>query len=235
MTVSTQMTVSIWERSGLIRDASALARGSRRRRGVVFAVLAVVAWTVAGCASGGGGLPVQSAEAAALLASYSGRWTLDEASSSPQIPNPLEGVKDEEPMDNITRNESRAMRRYRRLLESSRMSVADRRATIEVLRRRPVTLVLRSSELGLSYTPSAGAGVALTLPMNGSEVETAEDESRVKSKARWEGSLLVIEHQVVGGGSVRETLEVIGDRMIMSRTLPSQGGDQTQTLAYDRS
>ena len=234
MTVSTQMTVSTWEGPGLIRGGSALTRGGPRRRGMVFVALAVVAWAVAGCASGGGP-PVQGVEAAALLASYSGRWTLDEASSSPQIPNPLEGVKDEEPMDNITRNESRAMRRYRRLMESSRMSVADRRATIEVLRRRPATLVLRSSELGLSYTPSAGAGVALTLPMNGSEVETAEGESRVKSKARWDGSLLVIEHQVVGGGSVRETLEVIGDRMIMSRTLASQGGDQTQTLAYDRS
>lgn len=209
--------------------------GRSRRCGVAIAALAVVASSVAACASGGGGPPVQGAEAAALLASYSGRWTLDEASSSPQIPNPLEGVKDEAPMDDITRNESRAMRRYRRLMQSSRMSVADRRATIEVLRRRPATLVLRSSESELSYTPSAGAGAALTLPMDGSEVETPEDESRVKSKVRWEGSLLVIEHQVVGGGRVRETLEVIGDRMIMNRTVSSQGGDQTQTLAYDRS
>ena len=211
-------------------------RGGRsRRRFAAFAAQAVLASSVAGCASGGGGPPVSGAEAATLFASYSGRWTLDEASSTPQISNHMEGVRDEAPVDDITRNESRAMRRYRRMMQSRRMSVADMRATVEVLRRRPATLVLRASEAELSYTPSAGAGAALALPMDGSEVETPEDESRVRSKLRWDGGLLVIEHQVVGGGRVRETLEVVGDRLIMNRVLSSQAGDQTLTLAYDRS
>ncbi len=195
--------------------------------------LAGVVVTAAGCASGGGGPPaVAGADGSALMASISGRWTLDESSSTPQIPNHMEGVKDQARVDDITRNESRAMRRYRRMMQSRRMSVADMRATVEVLRRRPSTLVLRVGESELRYSPSTGA--ALTLPMDGSQVEMPEDESRVKSKVGWEGPLLVVEHQIVGGGTVRETLEVIGDRMIMTRTLSSQGGDQVLTLAYDR-
>ena len=203
----------------------------RSRRTVVALGLAGVAG-IAGCASGGGGSAVPGVDVAALMASVSGRWMLDETSSTPQIPNHMEGVQEQTQVDDITRNESRAMRRYRRMMQSRRMSVADMRATIEVLRRRPATLVLRAGESGLTYSSSGGA--TLTLPIDGSEVETTEDESTVKSKVAWNGPLLVVEHQVVGGGRVRETLEVVGDRMIMTRTLSSQGGDQVLTLAYDR-
>ena len=203
----------------------------RTRRTLVALGLAGVAG-IAGCASGGGGSAVPGADVAALMASVSGRWTLDETSSTPQIPNHMEGVQEQTQVDDITRNESRAMRRYRRMMQSRRMSVADMRATIEVLRRRPSTLVLGAGESGLTYSPSGGA--TLTLPIDGSEVETTEDESTVKSKVGWNGPLLVVEHHVVGGGRVRETLEVVGDRMIMTRTLSSQGGDQVLTLAYDR-
>lgn len=209
-----------------------LNSGARRCRPAFVAMGLVGAAGLAGCASGGGGPGLPGADAAALLASISGRWSLDEASSTPQIPNHMEGVKDEAPVDDITRNESRAMRRYRRMMQSRRMSVADMRATIEVLRRRPSTLVLRVDEAELTYSPSGGA--SMSLPMDGSELETTEDESRVKSKVGWDGPLLVVEHQIVGGGSVRETLEVVGDRMIMTRTLSSQRGDQVLTLAYDR-
>lgn len=184
-----------------------------------------------GCASGSS--PALSGpQAEEVLAAYAGRWVLDEASSSAQIPNRFEGVPDSEPVEDITRNESREMRRYRRMLETRRMSVSEMRATVEVLRRRPETLLLRVDGAGLSYTPTPGS--RLIIPLNGEEVEAREGEERVRSKLSWDGLILSIEHVVVGGGRVRESVEVIGDRMIMTRSVVNAEADQALTLAYDR-
>ncbi len=198
-----------------------------------LAFLGLAAVATMACASGGGGPMVTGDEAAALFAAYSGRWELDESSSSAQIPNQLEGVKDEPQVADISRNESRQMRRYRRMVEGRRMSVSHMRATIEVLRRRPVTLVLRAEGGDLSYTPIPGA--TIVLPMDGTEVEVREGEHRIRSEVRWEGSILQIEYSVVSGGRVRETLEVIGDRMIMTRSIQAAGPGEPLVLAYDRS
>lgn len=185
-----------------------------------------------GCASGGGGPPVAGAQAEALFSAYSGRWELDESSSTAQIANQLEGVADEAPVADIARNESRAMRRYRRMVESRRMSVSDMRATIEVLRRRPETLLLRASAVEFGYTPIPG--MTITVPMDGTDVEMREGEHRIRTRVSWEGSVLSLDHQVVGGGRVREQLEVIGDRLIMTRTIVASGPSEPLVLAYDR-
>ncbi len=198
-----------------------------------LAFLGLAAFATTACASGGGGPMVMGEEAAALFAAFSGRWELDESSSSAQIPNQLEGVKDEAPVADIARNESREMRRYRRMVEGRRMSVSHMRATIEVLRRRPMTLMLRAEESELSYTPIPGT--TIVLPMDGTEVEVREGEHRIRSEVRWEGAILQIEHSVVSGGRVRETLEVIGDRMIMTRFVQASGPGEPLVLAYDRS
>lgn len=208
-----------------------------RARSCLACLLAVVlpALVQAGCATGSGG-PVDSANAAgggALLDAYAGRWTLDEASSTPQIPNHLEGVPDETPFEDITRNESRQMRRYRRLAQSRRMSVKDARATVEVLRRRPSTLVIRVEGDTLTYVPVPGTSVRV--PLDGSEAESREGESRVRTKVGWNDGLLTLEHQVAGGGTVREVLEVVGDRLIMTRNVAAAANEQALTLAYDRS
>lgn len=201
----------------------------RTRSVLAIAVLSAGTW---GCASGGGGPPVSGAQAEELFAAYSGRWELDESSSSAQIPNQLEGVADEAPVADIARNESRAMRRYRRMVESRRMSVSDMRATIEVLRRRPETLLLRASAVELGYTPVPGT--TITVPMDGTDFEMREGEHRIRTSVSWEGPILRLDHQVVGGGRVREQLEVIGDRMIMTRTLVASGQSEPLVLAYDR-
>ncbi len=201
----------------------------RARSLPVIAVLSAGAW---GCASGGGGPPVAGAQAEALFSAYSGRWELDESSSTAQIPNQLEGVADEAPVADIARNESRAMRRYRRMVESRRMSVSDMRATIEVLRRRPETLLLRASAVELGYTPVPGT--TITVPMDGTEVEMREGEHRIRTRVSWEGPILSLDHNVVGGGRVREQLEVIGDRLIMTRTIVASGPSEPLVLAYDR-
>ncbi len=186
-----------------------------------------------GCAGGGGGPPVTGEAAASLFASYSGRWELDESSSTAQIPNELEGVKDEVPVADISRNESRYMRRIRRMYESRRMSIAHMRTTIEVLRRRPETLILTIDETELVYTPIPGNTV--TVLMDGSEIELREGEHRVRTNVDWDGSLLSLEHQVVSGGRVKETLEVIGDRLIMTRSISTGGAaSEPLVLAYDR-
>lgn len=186
-----------------------------------------------GCAGGGGGPPVSGEAAASLFATYSGRWELDESSSTAQIPNQLEGVKDDVPVADIARNESREMRRYRRMYESRRMSIAHMRTTIEVLRRRPESLILTISETELVYTPIPGN--TLSLPMDGTEIERREGEHRVRTNVDWNGSLLSLEYQVVSGGRVREALEVIGDRLIMTRSISTGGGaSEPLVLAYDR-
>ncbi len=201
----------------------------RARSLLATTVLSAGAW---GCASGGGGPPVAGAQAQALFSAYSGRWELDVSSSTAQIPNQLEGVADEAPVADIARNESRTMRRYRRMVESRRMSVSDMRATIEVLRRRPETLLLRASEVELGYTPIPGT--TITVPMDGTEVEMREGEHRIRTKVSWEGPILSLDHHVVGGGRVREQLEVIGDRLIMTRTIVASGPSEPLVLAYDR-
>ncbi len=187
---------------------------------------------ILGCAGGGGAPPVSGAAAASLFAAYSGRWVLDESSSSAQIPNQLEGVRDETPVADIARNETREMRRYRRMYEARRMSVAHMRTTIEVLRRRPATLVLTVSDSELVYTPIPGE--TLTVPMDGTDVEVREGEHRVRTKVEWEGQMLSLSHQVVSGGTVQETLEVVGDRMIMRRTISGAGAGEPLVLAFDR-
>ncbi len=155
------------------------------------------------------------------------------SSSTAQIPNELEGVKDEVPVADISRNESRYMRRLRRMYESRRMSVSHMRTTIEVLRRRPETLILTADQAELVYTPIPGN--TMTIPMDGTEIELREGEHRVRTNVDWDGSLLSLEHQVVSGGRVRETFEVIGDRMIMTRSILVGGGAaEPLVLAYDR-
>lgn len=202
-----------------------------RCRALLAASLGLVA--TAGCAGGGGGPPVTGEAAASLFASYSGRWELDAASSTAQIPNELEGVKDEVPVADIARNESRYMRRIRRMYESRRMSVSHMRTTIEVLRRRPETLILTANEAELVYTPIPGN--TMSIPMDGTEIELREGEHRVRTNVDWDGSLLSLEHQVVSGGRVKETLEVIGDRLIMTRSVTTGGGaSEPLVLAYDR-
>ncbi len=196
---------------------------------LAIAAFSAGAW---GCASGGGGPPVGGAQAEELFAAYTGRWELDESSSTAQIPNQLEGVADEAPVADIARNESRAMRRYRRMVESRRMSVSEMRATIEVLRRRPETLLLRASAIEVGYTPIPG--MTITLPMDGTDVEVREGEHRIRTTLSWEGPILSLDHQVVGGGRVREQLEVIGDRLIMTRTIVAGGPSEPLVLAYDR-
>lgn len=208
--------------------------GNERVRPACLLAAVLLALAQTGCATGGGS-PVESAGAGAaeLIEAYAGRWTLDEASSTPQIPNHLEGVPDETPFEDISRNESRQMRRYRRLAQSRRMSVKEARATVEILRMRPSTLILRVEDDALAYVPIPGT--SLRAPLDGSETESREGEIRVRTKVGWTGGILTLEHQVVGGGKVRETLEVVGDRLIMTRNVAAAASEQALTLAYDRS
>ncbi len=217
-------------RSGAVRPVRVSRPRSSPLAGA-FALLPLLLPFASGCASGGSGPPVSGEAASSLFASYSGRWELDESTSTPQIPNQLEGVPDETPTADISRNESREMRRYRRMIESRRVSVAHMRTTIEVLRRRPATLILSLDESGLVYTPIPGR--TLNVPLDGSEVEMREGEHRVRTSLEWERRMLSLRHQVVSGGSVRERLEVVGDRLIMTRTMANT--EQALVLAFDRS
>ncbi len=204
----------------------------RDARAWPFLRLAPIVFCLA-CASGSGmgGAPMGQ-EAARLFAAFGGRWELNSGSSTPQVPNEFEGMKDEAPVSDIARNESREMRRYRRMVESRRVSIAHMRTTVDVLRRRPETLVLRLDGSELRYTPIPGN--TLIVPMDGSEVEAREGEHRVRTKLGWQDGVLHLEHHVVSGGRVREVIEVVGDRLVMTRTLVMAGADRPLVLAYDR-
>ena len=80
------------------------------------------------------------------------------------------------------------------------------------------------SETGLVYTPIPGE--TLTVPEG--------EQHRVRTNIEWNGPVLSLEYKVVSGGTVRETLEVVGDRMIMTRTVSGAGAGEPLVLAYDR-
>ena len=70
--------------------------------------------------------------------------------------------------------------------------------------------------------------------MDGTEVEMREGEHRIRTKLSWEGPIMVLEHHVVSGGRVRERLEVVGDRLIMTRIIMASGPGEPLVLAYNR-
>ena len=187
----------------------------------------------AACASSGGPA-LTGPDADAVFASYSGTWILDESSSSAQIPNFLEGVEDNQPMDEVGASRPGGLReeRYLRRLRSRQADVGALRATMEVLRERPTTLTLQLDATTFSYRPNPGK--AMALPMDGSEIDRDEGEHPVDAHIGWQDQFPVVEYTVPRGGVVRELMEAVGDRLIIRRSMSGMGEDATLILAYDR-
>ncbi len=194
-------------------------------------MLALVAMAVAGvgCASGGGGQTVMTrAEIDALLAGYTGSWALDESGSSPPVSVPRPE----------TRRETRVVRAdqlddLRRQAEEGQRLMAVRRATFELLRRRPEALALgvQGDEVVYATTP----GESIALPLNGGWISQTGGEHRVRTRAFWDGPRLGVEHVVGSDGRVRVVMEVVEGRLEMTRTVRFAGERVApMVLVYDR-
>ena len=200
----------------------------------LYPLIAAMGLTLAAtaCASGGGP-QMSAADSAQLIATYSGTWILDESSSSPQIPNALEGVEDNQQVEDLaSRPGGFREQRYWRRVAARQRDIGAMRETIEVLRERPETLTLQLDATTFTYRPTPGD--PMELPMDGSDIDRNEGEYPVDAKLEWEAQFPVIVYTVTRGSSVRELFEAVGDRLIVRRTLAGAGEEGTQVLAYDR-
>ena len=189
-----------------------------------LALVGVVAMAVA-CASGGGSARMTVAEAEALVADYAGRWVLDESGSSPQIAMPR-GFTGETTVV-VSSQDREQVRREMETEESIR------KATFEVLRRRPSTLALRVEGDQLVYSPQPGESIAL--PMDGGSISQLGGERHIRTRVFWQVGRLGLEHAVGSEGQVREVLEIIDGRLEMTRTIRVQGETVPPlVLVYDR-
>lgn len=213
--------------SGVV--AWTLVGGSGGGVGVGRVLLVAVAAIGAACASGGGGQATMTrAEIDALLAGYAGNWVLDESASSPRVTIPRPE----------TRREARVVRSdqlddLRREAEEGQRLMAIRRATFELLRRRPEGLVLGVQGDELVYIPTPGESI--TLPLNGGWISQTGGEHQVRTRAVWDGPRLGVEHTVGSDGRVSVVLEIVEGRLEMTRTIRFMGERVApMVLVYER-
>ena len=134
---------------------------------------------------------MSGADNAQLFATYSGTWILDVSSSSPQIPNALEGVEDNQQVEDLaSRPGGLREQRYWRRLAARQRDIGALRETIEVLRERPETLTLQLDATTFAYRPTPGT--AMELPMDGTDIDRSEGEYPVDAKLEWDEQFPVI-------------------------------------------
>lgn len=185
--------------------------------GIRFGVLALAgtATLTVACASGGRAPPVTGPEAEALFAALSGQWVLDERESSSPMDVPS-APRVETGSFTIVRGPGGSGQVFGDVGDIE-ASLADRENTLEVLARRPVTLVLRVDGEQVVYTPTPGTSV--TVLMNGTPATQFEGGHRVQTRTIWDDGKLGLEHTVNPDDRVREILEIVDGRLKMTRTI----------------
>ncbi len=112
----------------------------------------------------------------------------------------------------------------------------DLRPILEVWLDRPSTLILRVDEDGVVYMPTPGRKVEI--PMSGEWIIWQDPEGQsVRARVSWDGDRLALEHRAGSGGRVRSVLEIVDDRLRISRTLrlPRMSAPtRPYVLMYDR-
>lgn len=159
---------------------------------------------------------------------FGAQWVLDEPGSSPQIavPRPREQT--------ITVVVSSADRgRVPPEVQAAQEAEEARQAAFRVLRRRPKTLAIQVNGAELVYAPTPGQSIAI--PINGGSSTQYEERQLVRTRVRWDGVKLDLEHQVGSDGRVREVLELVDGRLRMTRTIRVAGETVPPlVLVYDR-
>ena len=203
--------------------------------GIGFGGLALAGVTVlmTACASSGRAAPVTGPEAEALFTALTGRWVLDEReSSSPMdVPSAPEVQTESFVVARRPGEPAQVIGDVSAIVSS----LANREKALEVLARWPATLVLRVDGVQLVYVPAPGDSV--TVPMNGDAITQFEGEHRVQTRVVWDDGKLGLEHSVDSEAWVREVLEVVDGRLMMTRTMRVLGDANSPSplvLVYSR-
>ncbi|MXX34707.1 MAG: hypothetical protein F4107_03115 [Gemmatimonadetes bacterium] len=196
-------------------------------------VLACVATLTTACATGGRAPPVTGPEAEAIFAALTGQWVLDEReSSSPMDVPPAPEVEVESFI--VARGPGESGQSFGDVGDIEAWLATHEKAR-EVLARWPATLVLRVDGQQLVYTPTPGESV--TVPMSGESTTQFEGDHRVQTRVVWDDGKLGLEHSVDAEAWVREVLEAVDGRLIMTRTMRVVGEVNSApplVLVYDR-
>ena len=186
--------------------------------GIGFGGLALAGTAVltAACASSGRATPVTGPEAEALFAALTGTWVLDERESSPPMDMPTTAAPDTPGSFTIIKGPGGS---GQIIYDggSGASSLAGRENTLQVLARRPITLVLGVDGEQLVYTPAPGQSV--TVPMDGGSATQLEGKHRVQTRVIWEDDKLGLEHTVNPDDRVRVVMEVVDGQLKMTRTV----------------
>ncbi len=196
-------------------------------------ILACVAALTAACASGGRAPPVTGPEAEALFAALTGQWVLDERESS--SPEDVPSAPEVEVESFIIARGPGESGQVVGDVADIEAWLATREKALEVLARWPATLVLRVDGVQLVYTPTPGESI--TVPMSGEPTTQFEGDYRIHTRVVWDDGKLGLEHSVDAEAWVREVLEVVDGRLIMTRTMRVLGEVNSApplVLVYDR-
>ena len=201
--------------------------------GCAWLALAGVTVLTTACASSGRAAPVTGPEAEALFTALTGRWALDERESSSPMDVPSAPEVQTESFI-VVRGPGGSGQVIGDVSDVG-SSLANREKALEVLARWPATLVLAVDGVQLVYTPTPGESVAV--PMTGDATTQFEGEHRVHTRVVWDDGKLGLEHSVDSEAWVREVLEVVDGRLMMTRTMRVLGDANSPSplvLVYNR-
>ena len=195
-------------RSGLSYSVVGIGCGALALAGMVV--------LTASCASSGRAPPVTGPEAEALFTALTGTWVLDEHASSP----PLLAPPDTEPTTSDSFVIIKGPGGSSQIIGdvgSRASSLAGRENALEVLARRPNTLLLEADGERLVYAPTPGQSV--TIPMNGVPATQMEGKHRLQTRVVWDGGRLALEHTVNPDDRIRVVMEVVDGQLRITRTI----------------
>ena len=184
-----------------------------------FALACAAALTAACGAPGGRASPAIGPAAEALFAALSGQWVLDERESSLAV-NVPSGADVEIRSFLVARRQGEPEQAVGDASDIEAW-LANREKALEVLGRWPAMLALKVDGQLLVYAPAAGDGV--TVPMSGESTTQLDGDHRLHTRVVWDDGRLALEHSVASQAWVREVLEVVDGRLIMTRTIRVAG------------
>ena len=171
------------------------------------------------CASGGGRAapPLEGPEAEALFADLTGTWVLDEEASSPPMIATASDVDPVTPESFVIIKRSDGSGEIIGTGSGSGRSLAGRGKTLDVLARRPLTLVLTLDAERLVYAPTPGQSV--TVRMNGTPATQQEGGRWFQTRVVWDDSGLALEHTVNPDDRVHVVMEVVDGQLKITRSM----------------
>lgn len=191
--------------------------------------IAIVAVIGIACASGGGGTDMPVAEARELLMAYAGQWELDPSSA----PTQRARIGPPPPITVEGSNRAAARAQVQREVEAAQRLMSIQLETFRIFNFYPRRLVLQVEGDSLVYRPTLGA--SSMLPLDGRSIARSGLERDISTRITWDIRRLEVTHQVENTGRVSEVLELVGDRLRVTRAVRVRGQQASPfVLVYDR-